>query len=101
MAVGADRAHQLVVGEAQPLAVQVRPRPEAEQEHTTRGDPARGVEWEHLVDAAAVLAAVEGLPDQAAQGLVEVGGGTGQGLARNHRDGDRVHLQLSRWSLRQ
>jgi hypothetical protein len=89
------------MGEAQALAIEVRPRPEAEQDQAARGDPAGGVERQDLVDTPAVLAAVEGLPDQAAQGLVEVGGETGQGLARHHRDRHRVDLQLGCRSLRQ
>ena len=99
--IRAQCAHQLVVGEAQALAVEVGARPQAEEDHAAGADPAGGVERQDFVDAPAVLAGVEGLADEPAQRLVEVARAGGQGLACDHRDGDRVDLQLGRRKLRQ
>ena len=99
--VGPGRPHHLVVGDAQPLAVQVAAGAKAVKEQPAGADPARGRQRQHLVDAAPMLTVCRQLAQEAAQAGVDLEGLRAELFAGGDRDRQGVDLQLGRRSGRQ
>src|SRR5438094_5374150 len=94
VAAGARRAHELVVGGPEPLAIEVVQRAEPVEDHAPRLDLALGGDRQHLVDAAAELGVGDHLAEDAAHRLIERLRRLAERLSG--RDGDRERVDVQR-----